>query len=134
MPEFTGVHHIALSVSDLDVSVPFYEKLFGVPPVAHLIGDTFVRRVFRPLPTMSVGLTQHDPHFDGPFTPTRPGLDHVGFGCPDRVSIEAWARHLDELGIAHSAIVEGETGTSLSFKDPDSIALEFYLSGVASGV
>ncbi len=134
MPEFTGVHHIALTVSDLAVSVPFYGKVFGVAPIAELTGDSFARRVFRPIPSTSVGLTQHDPALAGPFTPLRPGLDHVGFGCADRASIDEWAAHLDNIGIEHSGIVDDGTGTSLSFKDPDNIALEFYVSALASGV
>src|SRR5919201_4503717 len=34
-----------------------------------------------------------------PFTPYRPGLDHVSFAAADRGELEKWQRHLDELGI-----------------------------------
>ncbi len=32
MPTFTGIHHVALTVLDLRVSVPFYEKVLGRSP------------------------------------------------------------------------------------------------------
>lgn len=134
MPTFSGIHHVALTVSDLTVSVPFYEKLWGAPPAATLAGESFNRRVFRPAPGLTIGLTQHDEQLTGPFDPTRAGLDHVGFGCADRSAIVEWAAHLEEVGIAHSDIVDSDYGVALSFKDPDNIALEFYVSTRPTGV
>jgi catechol-2,3-dioxygenase len=61
-----------------------------------------------------------------PFTPYRPGLDHVSFAAADRGELEKWQRHLDELGIEHGEIVDTGYGSGLSFKDPDNIALEFF--------
>jgi hypothetical protein len=33
---------------------------------------------------------------------------------------------LDDLGIAHSGIVDADYGSALAFRDPDNIALEFF--------
>ena len=33
MPEFPTITHVALTVSDLERSVPWYEELFGAKPV-----------------------------------------------------------------------------------------------------
>ena len=134
MPAFSGVHHIALTVSDLEMSVPFYEMLWGSASVATLTGESFVRRVFRPVPGLTFGLTQHETQLSGPFDPTRLGLDDVGFACADREAIVEWAQHLDAVGIAHSDIVDTDYGSALSVKDPDNIALEFYVSARPAGV
>lgn len=134
MPVISGIHHVALTVSDLEVSVPFYERLWGSEPVAAMTGESFIRRIFRPAPGLTLGLTQHQAPIDEPFDPRRPGLDHVGFACADRASVVEWANHLDAVGIAHSDIVDADDATALSFKDPDNIALEFYVSAGPEGV
>ena len=134
IPTFYGIHHIALTVSDLAVSVPFYETLWGSQPVATLTGESVVRRIFRPAPGLTIGLTQHQTPLAEPFDPTRPGLDHVGSACADREAVVEWANHLDAVGIAHSDIVDTDYGTALSVKDPDNIALEFYVSAGPEGV
>ena len=56
----------------------------------------------------------------------RPGLDHVAFGCRDRDELVAWAARLDDLGVAHGAVVDAGYGSGLSFRDPDNIALELF--------
>ena len=63
---------------------------------------------------------------NAPFDPHRPGLDHVSFGCPDRITLAAWATRLDHLGIAHGGIVDAGYGSGLSFKDPDGLPLEVF--------
>ena len=63
---------------------------------------------------------------DEPFDERRPGLDHIAFGCASRGELVEWAARLDELGIAHGGIVDAGYGSGLSFRDPDTIALELF--------
>ena len=44
-------------------------------------------------------------------------------GVADRSELVAWARHLDELDVAHSDIIEASYGTAFGFVDSDAVAL-----------
>ena len=127
MPQFTGIHHLALTVSDLDASTAFYERLFGFAPAGELTGDGLQRRLFALPGGTNLGLTEHTPTTVEGFTPFRPGLDHLGLAVRSRDELEAWAEHLTRLGIAHGGLVEAPYGVALSFTDPDGIALEFFV-------
>jgi catechol 2,3-dioxygenase-like lactoylglutathione lyase family enzyme len=128
MPAIPAIHHVAMSVSDLAVSEPFYTKLFGAEPAMTLADGPFRRRVFALADGQLFGLTQHDSaRGDDRFDPVRVGLDHVGFGCADPDAVATWRDHLDSVGIEHSGIVEADYGLALSVKDPDGNALEFFL-------
>ena len=124
---FPSLTHVAVTVRDLSVSVPWYEALFDAKPVldedttpdmhhtVYLLGDTLF------------GLHQHQtPAPDGSFSEHNVGLDHIAFGCADRAELEKWANRLDELGYEHSPIKDAAYGSGLSFRDPDGIALEFF--------
>jgi glyoxylase I family protein len=127
MPAFPAITHVAVTVSNLSVSVPWYTTLFRAEPVldedtgpfrhvVYLIGNTlFGLHVF------PGGLNEH-----GAFHPYRVGLDHVAFAAANRAELEEWQRHLEEIGVKHGGIVDAHYGSGLSFKDPDSIALEFF--------
>ncbi|RMB60202.1 VOC family protein [Tessaracoccus antarcticus] len=126
MPSFAGIDHIALSVTDLEVSLDFYERVLGVQSDGGMTDGPFTRRVL-PLPDGShLGLTQHHPGSGHPFDPTNPGLDHLGFSCGSRDALSQWVDHLDALGVVHSGVQDAEYGSALSFKDPDGNALEFF--------
>ena len=127
MPEFTGIDHLAITVSDLEVSLPFYERLWGMTHADELGGDTFHRAIFRLPGGTTVGLTQHDAPINEPFSPLRPGMDHVGFGVATRDELQRWVIHLDAAGIEHSGLVDVSYGSALSVKDPDGTALEFFV-------
>ncbi|ANY05652.1 VOC family protein [Pseudonocardia sp. HH130630-07] len=128
MPTFPAIHHVALSVTDLQVSEPWYVRLIGAEPAMTLSDGPFERRVFALPSGQLLGLTRHD-DADGAdaFSPSRPGMDHLGFGVTDRAGLEDWREHLDATGIAHDGIVEADYGLALSFKDPDGNALEFFV-------
>lgn len=128
VPELTGIAHVALTVNDLEVSLPFYEKVLGREPATTMTDGSFLRRVFALAGGQGLGLTQHHDGAGGRFDATRPGLDHVGLGCVSRDEVAAWGAHLDDLGIEHSGVQEADYGWALSFKDPDGNALEFYAS------
>ncbi len=131
MPHLLGIDHIALTVRDLGASEPFYERMFGFPAVADLGGESLRRRIFALPSGTTIGLTQHDgapgEGAADAFSPFRPGLDHLGFGVANREELQGWADHLTAAGIEHSGLVEVPYGIALSLKDPDGIALEFFL-------
>jgi catechol-2,3-dioxygenase len=119
---------VAVTVRDLAVSVPWYQALIGAPPMLDEDTDGGYRHVVFPIGGgMLFGLHQHQtPAPDGDFSEYRVGLDHVGFGCPNRSALEEWATRLDALGVEHGGVVDAGYGSGLSFRDPDGIALEFF--------
>lgn len=140
MSTFPAVTHVAVTVSDLSTSVPWYQRLFAAPPVLDEDTGPFRHVVFAIGGAMLFGL-HHFPeslfpeslpgsHAGGRsavgFDPRRPGLDHVAFACVDRAELEGWQKRLDDLGIAHGGIVDAHYGSGLSFADPDGVALEFF--------
>ena len=128
MADFPPITHVALTVRDLSVSVPWYEALFDAEPVLDEDTDPdFHHTVYLLGNNTLFGLHQHaGPAPDERFSEFRVGLDHVAFGCADRAELEKWARRLDELGVAHGEVKHGSYGSGLSFRDPDGIALEFF--------
>ena len=121
------LNHVALTVTDLSVSVPWYERVFGRAPVLDEDTGPFRHVVFA-LGSTLFGLHEFPGSLDhtAPFDPRRPGLDHVSFGCADRITLAAWATRLDQLRIPHAGIVDAGYGSGLSFKDPDGLPLELF--------
>ena len=127
-PEFPSLTHVALTVRDLSVSVPWYETLLDAKPVLDEDTDPdFHHTVYLLGNGNLLGLHQHEtPAPEGDFSEYRVGLDHVSFGVANRAELEKWAQRLDELGVAHGSIKDAAYGSGLSFRDPDGIALEFF--------
>jgi glyoxylase I family protein len=128
MAELPPLTHVALTVRDLSVSVPWYEALFASKPVLDEDTDPdFHHTVYMLGNNTLIGLHQHGtPAPDEKFSEHRVGLDHVSFGCANREELESWARRLDELGIQHGGVKDRPYGSGVSFRDPDGIALEFF--------
>jgi glyoxylase I family protein len=126
MAEFPAITHVALTVSDLDRSVPWYRALFGAEPVLDEDTGSFHHVVWVVGQTL-VGLHQFpDPASNEPFNERRIGLDHLAFASANRSELVEWEARLNELGVAHGGIVDASYGSGLSFRDPDNIALEFF--------
>jgi glyoxylase I family protein len=127
VPEFPGVTHVALTVTDIEISRPWYENLIGSPPVIDEDTGLFHHAVWLLGGQTLVGIHQFpDPHGSDPFDERKPGMDHLAFACADRAELEEWASKLNELGIANGGIVDASYGSGLSFRDPDNISLEFF--------
>ncbi len=133
-PQF---HHVALTVTDVEASVRWYEAVFDIRfrmDVPHegglgkVLGDEGRELV--------IALHRHDGHEGGLFSETTTGLDHVGFRVGARADLEAWQDHLEALGVARCAaadkpltqspIVDEPYGSVLVFRDPDNIQLELF--------
>jgi len=126
MPAFPAVTHVAVTVTDLDRSRPWYNALFGAAPVLDEDTGPFHHVVWL-LGNTLYGIHQHaSPSSSEPFDELRPGLDHVAFGCANRAELEEWETKLNELGYAHGGIIDAHYGSGLSFRDPDNNALELF--------
>ncbi len=125
MPEFPTVTHVALTVSDLGVSVPWYEALIGAKPVLDEDTGPF-RHVVWAIGGTLLGLHGFPDGKGGTFNERSVGLDHVAFACANRADLQQWETRLNELGVANGGIVDAGYGSGLSFRDPDNIALEFF--------
>lgn len=125
MAVFPTITHVALTVSDLAKSVPWYEQLFDAKPVLDEDTGPF-RHVVWAVGSTLVGLHQFPDGLSDGFDERRVGLDHLAFACASRAELEAWEARLNELGIGHGGIVDAGYGSGLSFRDPDNIALEFF--------
>src|SRR3954453_20339981 len=106
MTTFPPLTHVALTVRDLSVSVPWYEALLGSQPVLDEDTDPDMHHTVYMVGSQTLlGLHQHGtPAPPEVFSEFRVGLDHVAFGCADHSELEEWGLRLDELGIAHGDI------------------------------
>jgi glyoxylase I family protein len=121
-----GLHHVALSVKDLDVSIAWYVDVLGLTEEVHL-GAEDRRWVILRLPgtKQQVGLVEHKAAGAG-FAPQNLGLDHVGFAVASGEEMDAWAATFQERGVDSSGVIPTPFGAMLHFKDPDGIALALF--------
>jgi glyoxylase I family protein len=138
-PAVTGVHHFSATVSDIEASAQWYERVFGmnrVPVTIPHYGDEeggYAVLLIDPRSGVAIGLHHHEANPGQPYHESKTGLDHISFGVADRAGLDAWASWLDELGIEHSGVIDSDHPMPYSvvvFRDPDNLQLEFiYLAG-----
>jgi catechol 2,3-dioxygenase-like lactoylglutathione lyase family enzyme len=127
MPFELPVHHITLSVTDIERSTQWYCSVLGGTLIAKREGESFRRNLLRLPSGLILGLTQHSgtslaDHFD----PRRVGLDHVSLAVPTVADVRAWMADLDVRGIPHDPLVEAPSGTLVVCYDPDGMPVEVY--------
>ncbi|HSK60780.1 MAG TPA: VOC family protein [Actinomycetospora sp.] len=128
---FPGLQHVAITVSDLERSTQWYSRLFGADPVLDEDeeGGEFHHTVFALEGGTLFGLHTHRGRESGDRADERrTGVDHISFGLNGTTELEQWRDRLDELGIAHGGIKKAHYGSGVSFRDPDNIALEFFIA------
>jgi glyoxylase I family protein len=138
VPAITGVHHISLTVSDIEASAAWYQRLLGAERVPmkfpHYEREEtgFGVLLVEPRSGLMVGLHTNTANKGEQFDEARTGLDHVGLRVATREDMEAWTAWLDELGIEHSGIRGGDEPFAFAtvvFRDPDNIQLELFAVG-----
>lgn len=137
-PGITGIHHFSITVTDLDASLAWYERVFKADRVPMKFPhyereDTgYGVLLVEPRSGLAIGLHTNSGNDGGHFDEARTGLDHVGFNVGSREEMEAWTAWLDDLGIEHSGIRTGDQPFEFStvvFRDPDNIQLELFAVG-----
>ena len=130
-----GIHHLRLTVTDVNRSRAFYTSLLGfdvaaeMPPPSAPSYDAVNAILFGGVVLIKgpllLGLRPVAPQGDR-FDENRVGLDHLSFSVSSREEIEQAARLLDERGIAHGEVTHLPSFGIyiLEFRDPDNIQLE----------
>ena len=130
-----GIHHLRLTVTDLQRSREFYTSVLGFevaaespPPEDPSAGEVFkilFGGVVLIRGNLLMGLRPVAPSGDR-FDPDRVGLDHLSFGVSSRDDLEQAARLLEEHGVRHGQITSLPSfGIDvLPFDDPDGVQLE----------
>lgn len=130
-----GIHHLRLTVTDVDRSRQFYTSLLGFevavesPPADDPSADEVFKILFGGVVmirgNLLMGLRPMAPSADR-FNPDRVGLDHLSFGVASRGDLEDAVRLFDEHGVQHGAITNlaGFGIDVLPFEDPDGVQLE----------
>jgi glyoxylase I family protein len=127
MPGIQGVGHVSLTVTDVERAAAFYSKLFDAEVIMSS-EDAHGPLTICASPSIMFGFRNHaDTGADDRFNPARVGLDHVGFHVDSREELERWKERLDEQGVTNSGIEDDQFGLHLNAKDPDSIAIEFFV-------
>ncbi|WP_029113698.1 VOC family protein [Mycobacterium sp. URHB0044] len=138
VPGIAGIHHISITVTDLEASVGWYERLLGANRVPtafphYECEDTgYAELLIEPRSGVVIGLHTNTGNDGRQFDEARTGLDHVAFNVATRDELEAWTTRLDQLGIAHSGIrevAEPFAFATVVFRDPDNIQLELFALG-----
>ncbi|PXY31507.1 VOC family protein [Prauserella muralis] len=132
MSKLTCVHHLALTVTDVDRSVPWYVRVLDFEEVTRREDDeTGLRKVVLRAPGdgFAVMLVQHAraerPGFDERHT----GLDHVAFKVGSRAELSEWERRLADYGVTYTPATPSRTAPGsevVVFRDPDGIQLEVW--------
>jgi glyoxylase I family protein len=132
----TGLHHLRLTVTDLDRSVAFYQDVLGFEVAARSPGspdDPAVRadpdQLYGGVVFATNGMLFGLRPVAGPqdrFDSERVGLDHLSFTVATRADLEEAARRLDARGVEHGQVRDLPAfGLAiLSFSDPDGVHLE----------
>jgi lactoylglutathione lyase len=153
MSDIQLVHHVGLTVSDLERSTAFYRDLLGCRPVmwqekrggylAAIVGypdaEVSMCHLKAPLGELVIELFEYriPGSIAGPLEPRRIGNAHLCFLVPDLRSVHA---RLSEAGVAFiSGPVEVDTGANLGgiglyFLDPDGVTLELFQPPPGSGL
>jgi glyoxylase I family protein len=96
-PTRPNVHHVALTVTDVDSSIGWYERIFDIRHQVDIPHEGGVGKLLSNEDrSLMFVLHRHDANDGGLFSERATGLDHVGLAVTTRAELEDWERHLAE--------------------------------------
>ncbi|MFQ5611875.1 MAG: VOC family protein [Anaerolineae bacterium] len=121
-----GVHHVTITVTDVERSRAFYEQILGFQKVGEfgpraIMFNGAMRLVLTPPPDPAQAIR------DDRFNENRVGLDHLSIAVESREELERAVDLFDQEGVEHGEIKDMGQRTAiyvLAFRDPDNIQLE----------
>jgi glyoxylase I family protein len=132
MAQLTSLYHLALTVTDVDRSVPWYERVLELKEVSRREdAASGIRKVLLrdPDDAFTVVLVQYPDTERGIRDERRPGLDHVAFKVDSYAALKIWEQRLAEYGVTYHPAIASRTmpgAAVVVFCDPDGIQLEVW--------
>ena len=123
MPTLAGIFGVKFPVRDLAAARTWYEQVFGLQLYYEFPDDDgVVRGVAYTAPGLGeTGIALRErPDIAG-----LSGFDPVIFAVHDRAAVDAWAAHLDGLGVPNR-VVQATIGWMVLFHDPDGLEIHLY--------
>ena len=137
-PPMAGLHHFSPTVTDIEASVSWYQRVLGLERLPGKFphygnAEAGYGVILVDFDANIVIVLEHHEANDGkPFSETRTGLDHIGIAVPSHADLKSWAEWLDDLAVPHSGVIDVDGAlkySTLVFRDPDNIQLEFFFMG-----
>jgi len=132
MPDIASIHHVSLTVTDLDRSVAWYKEVLRLAELMredHPDGNGYAIVLGKPDFSMGVVLHTQSANASEPCNETRTGLDHVSFDVAQRADLDTWAEQFKRLDVLQSPINDQQGYAVLVFRDLDNIQLELISMG-----
>jgi glyoxylase I family protein len=132
-PGLQHLHHIAITATDIDASVEWYQRVLGLQPLPMKFPhygaaeSGFAILLMEPTQGWAIGIHHNVANAGAPADETVTGLDHIGLAVASREDLDAWAAWLDSLGVQHAGVTDTSDPMPYSvliFRDPDNIQLE----------
>ncbi|WP_138759766.1 VOC family protein [Modestobacter altitudinis] len=132
-PAVKGLGHFSITVTDLDASVAWYQRVLALEPLPmkfpHYGSEEsgYAVVLVKPDQGWAIGIHRHAMNRGTPADETMTGLDHFALAVSSRETLEAWATWLNEQGVQHSGVIDTTDPMPYSvvvFRDPDNIQLE----------
>jgi mannose-6-phosphate isomerase-like protein (cupin superfamily)/catechol 2,3-dioxygenase-like lactoylglutathione lyase family enzyme len=122
------VNHIALNVSDLRRSVPWYVQALGLVRADGEVAEDGSGHVVLLSPTGGwlLSLTGSGAHGG------RPGVDHIAIGCRDRCELVELRDQLAGRAAEPGTITDAPYGSGFVVRDPDGLELELFAPAAPS--
>lgn len=117
-PRLGPVNHVALGVTDLRRSEPWYVDALGLNRVDGEAAEDGSGHVVLASPTGGWMLTLE--------APASPAVQHVAFTCPDRAALAAWRDGVAERDITPGTITDAPYGSGFVLRDPDGLEIELF--------
>jgi catechol 2,3-dioxygenase-like lactoylglutathione lyase family enzyme len=130
---FGHVHHVSITVTNLDRSGEWYGRVLGWEHIWTSEAGTPQCSVGALPDGTLLGFWTHGGD-DASFDFSRIGLDHLAFGVDSLEELSAWEQRFAELEVPYSPPADaGPFGRAVNFKDPDGIALEIFVPAECMG-
>ncbi|MGH8963504.1 MAG: cupin domain-containing protein [Jatrophihabitantaceae bacterium] len=113
------INHVALNVTDLRRSEPFYAQAFGLVRVDGEVAQDGSGHVVLASPSGGWMLSLTG-------AAASPGVEHVAIGCRDRDQLVLWRDLLTERAAEPGTITDAAYGSGFVARDPDGLELELF--------